>query len=416
MIWSSFFRQYRTVGISNPDHGPQLGSRPKTHTNAGVAATDEKAMKIAAVWGCVQLIANSVASMPLTVYRENPGEDRQVIPPGDQLRTLLTKRPNQYMKARDFRTAMTVQLALWGNAYAELIRDDRGYVRSMIPLRPGRMTPVIDEDGDLTYHYATRTSHKVFAPESILHLKGIQADGITGFERNDFARETYGVALAADQFAASQFRNGGRPGGIIEWDKVLKPEQRDKLKHIYEGISAGSLHANELWILEGGMKYHALDFAADQMQMLATRLHQKADIALYFGVPDVLIGAASSGANAWPAAFEQQVLSFLTFTLQAYTDEWEAALSYSVMPGASFGVDHDPAGLIKMDSMTKANYTSRLGQNGLMTRNEGRAILGLPKVEGGDELTVQTNLTPLGDLENATGSESTSAMSTEIRQ
>ena len=396
MNWNPW-RLFSKPGVSNPDTGYQLGALQSITTSSGISVTDERALKVSSVWACVQLISTSVAGMPLTVFRE--GKDgRESLEGRHYLNDILNIEPNQFMKPRDFRIAMTVQMALWNNAYAEIMRSGERIV-GMMPLRPGRMTPVITEGGSLIYEYQTEGGVKIFAKESIFHLSGISADGIVGFERNNYARETYGLSVSADTFASKQFANGGRPGGVLTIDEFLKPEQREQVRELYSGMSEGAQNTGKLWVLEGGMKYDALDFSADQMQMIGTRIHQLGEVARFFGVPDVLIGAGT-GTSAWPASFEQQMLSFLTFTLQAYTEEWESAIRYSLIPkGSDINVDHDTSGLIKMDSNAKANYLSRMTQNGLMTRNEGRERLNLPAMEGADELTVQTNLSNIEDLE-----------------
>lgn len=415
-IWTSFRRLFGSGGISNPDEGYQLGAIEKTYTSSGISVTDERALKVSAVWACTQLIANSVAGLPLNVYRAREG-GREPLKSRHYLTDLLHIRPNSMMKPRDFRLAMTVQMALWNNAYAEKIyQGDR--VVALNPLRPGRMTPFITRDGELTYHYAMEEGVKVFAEKSIFHLKGFGTDGIVGAERNNFARESYGLSVSADTYAAKQFANGGRPGGVLTIDQFLNAEQREQIRQLYSGMSEGAQNTGKLWVLEGGMKYDALDFSADQMQMLATRSHQISEIARFFGVPSVLIGAGDNSSTAWPASFEQQMLMFLTHTIQPYLDEWEAAIRFSLLPpGSDIDVDHDTAPLVKMDSQAKAEYLSKLVQNGLLTRNEGRKVLNLPEMEGGDDLTVQVNLSPIEDLENAIQvDESAGAMPSQVRQ
>lgn len=260
-------------GLSNKDTGYQVGGLGRTSTAAGISVTDERALKVSAVWACVQLIANSVASLPLNAYRKTKG-GQEVLKSRHFLTDLLQYQPNQYMKARDFRLAMTVQMALWSNAYAEILRSgDR--IIGLMPLRPGRMTPFITTDGELTYHYALEKGVKVYAKQSILHLKGFGTDGVVGAERNNFARETYGLSVSADTYAAKQFANGGRPGGVLTIDQFLKPDQREQIRQLYSGMSEGAQNAGKLWVLEGGIKYDALDFTADQMQMIATRTHQQ---------------------------------------------------------------------------------------------------------------------------------------------
>jgi HK97 family phage portal protein len=366
----------------------------------------------------VQLISNSVAGLPISIYNDTE-TGRKPIDRRHFLKDLLLSRPNRYMKPRDFRSAMTVQMALWGNAYAEIVRSGDRPV-ALMPLRPGRMTPYITDSGDLQYHYNLQSGVKIYAQESILHLKGFGVDGIVGVSRNDYAREAYGLTVSAETFAAKQFANGGRPGGVITFDAFLKPEQREQAKKLYEGMAEGAINGNRLWVLEGGSKYEGLDFAADQMQMLGTRLQQLSEIARFFGVPGVMIGAGETGSSAWPASFEQQMLSFLTFTLNAYLDEWESALVHALLPmGSSIGIDHDTAPLVKMDSAARSNYWARLVQNGLATRNEGRIAMNLSRADdpGADRLTVQTNLVQLEDLQDVSeSSESARTMPTEVRQ
>lgn len=418
-IWNSIVRLFNSPGLSNPDEGYQLGAIEKTSTESGISVTDERSLKVSAVWACVQLISTSVTGMPISVFRETK-DGREPLKSRHYLTDILNIRPNMYMKPRDFRMAMNVQMCLWNNAYAEIIRSgDR--IAGLMPLRPGRMTPVILPDGDLVYQYSVDGGVKVFAKESIFHLKGITSEGVVGLERNNYARETYGLSVSADTYAAKQFANGGRPGGVLTLDQFLKPEQREQVRELYSGMSEGAVNAGKMWVLEGGMKYEALDFTADQMQMIATRTHQLGEVARFFGVPDVLIGAGSNSSSAWPASFEQQMLAFLTFTLQAYTEEWEAAIRYSLLPGnTDINVDHDTSGLIKMDSTAQANYLSKLVQNGLLTRNEGRDRINMPAVDGGDELTIQVNLTSVDDLEEqgdaAQNDESAGQMPTEIQQ
>lgn len=417
-LFSPILRLFNIGGLSNPDKGYQAPSVESITTNSGASVTDERSLKISTVWACVQLIANTVASLPINIYKKDEGGRKEL--PDHFLTELINGRPNQYMKARDFRLAMTVQLALWNNAYCEILWSGERPV-GLMPLRPGRMAPFITNDGELTYHYSTENGVKIYSKRSILHFKGFGTDGIVGAGRNNYARESFGLTVAAEGYAASQFRNGGRPGGVLETDKFLTKEQRAQLADLYEGISKGTLDKNKLWILEGGFKYHALDFAADQMQMLATRHTQASEICRFFGVPDVLVNANTSSTSAWPASFEQQMLSFLTFTIQGYIDEWEAALADALLTRFErrrIEIDHDVSQLIKMDSTSRASYLSTLVQNGLATRNEARKVLKLPSVDGGDELTVQTNLSNIDDLEKIIGNQrqSSVAVQPQIRQ
>ncbi len=401
-LFSPILRLFNLGGINTSEKGLQSNGIGSGETATGVSVSDERAMQVSAVWACVQYITNSVCSLPLNFYEKTKDGRKEL--ERHHLNSLFHRSPNQIMKPRDFRKAMTMQMVLWSNAYAEITwLADRPV--SIIPLRPGRTTPFINEDGSLTYHYQTEHGVKVYSKQSILHLKGFGPDGVVGMSRVDYARETSGLSVAADTYAASQFKNGGRSGGgYLMFDKFLTPEQREDARKLYEGMSETAENKGKLWILEGGSKYDTDALNPDTMQMIETRKMQLGEIARFYGVPGVMIGAADGGSSAWPASFEQQLLSFLTFTLQDYLDEWECAIKESLLPPRDkmrIFADHDVTGFIKMDSAAKAGIQSTWVQNGLKTRNEIREINNDPPKDGGDDLTVQVNLTPVEMLSSA---------------
>lgn len=406
-LFSRIWARFGGGGLSNREKGAQQSGPNGTTTPSGIVLGDEGALGVSAVWACTQIITNSIASLPMDWYT-GQGDDRELLPADHPLSRLFLMRPNQYMKTRDFRKALTFQMAFWNNGYAKIDWNTKGEPIALTPLSPARMVPYRDETG-LTYHYSTVHGTHVFAQKSILHLKGMTSDGVAGLNRVGYARDTLGISASADKYASKQFANGGKPGGILKVDSFLSTEQREKMREIYEGVSATADNANKLWVLEGGVDYKQTDMDPDKMQMLGTREHQLGEVARYWGVPEALIGAGGK-ANAWPAAFEQQVLSFLTFTLQGYMDEWEAGLEDALVPiedKRTVSVDHDVDGFIRMDSKAKAAYLSSLVQNGLMARNEGRKKLKLAKSEqaGANDLTVQVNLTPLDQLERIDATE-----------
>jgi HK97 family phage portal protein len=397
--WPGWFSSYWNKEIVNPDLGEQLPGPGSQTTSSGITVSDEDALKISSVWACVQLITDSVSGIPLRWYRVS-GDQRKALEDSHFLSRLWRNRPNSYMKMRDFRRSMTFQLALWNNAYAKIDYGVNGDVVALTPMHPARMRVFRDSMG-LTYHYHGDKEIFVFSDQSVLHLKGMGPDGVIGLNRSDYGSDAYGLAKSADTYAAKQFANGGRPPGVLKTDQFLKPEQREALGKIYEGITATAENANKLWVLEGGTTYEMLAHDPNTMQMIESRIHQAGSIAQFFGVPAILIGANGTSTSAWPASFENQQLAFLTYTLNSYLDEWEEALADALVPSGQRGkviCDHDEDDFIKMDSQAKAAFLSTNAQNGLMTRNEGRAKLRLPRIEGGDELTAQVNLLPLNKL------------------
>jgi len=398
-LFSPILKLFGMGGLVSKDKGPQTASSGGNHTDAGISVTDERAMQVSAVWACVQYIVNSVCSLPINFYRRTSTGREEL--DNHYLVDLFHRSPNALMKPRDFRKAMTTQLAIWSNAYAYIEWSGNRPIY-ILPLRAGRMTPYIGETGDLTYHYATNDGVKIYAQKSILHMKGLGIDGISALERVNYARECLGLSVSADVYAAKQFKNSGHPGGgYLMLDQWLTDDQRKQARKLYDGLSETAYNKGKLWILEGGIQYKADSLNPDQMQMLETRKMQLSEIARFWGVPEALIGAGTGGASSWPASFEQQTLSFLTFTLQDYIDEWESALRHSLLPPQdrrNIIIDHDVSQFIKMDSVARGQYLGTLTQNGLMTRNEGRATLNMPERPNGDELTAQVNLAPLDKL------------------
>ena len=167
-LFTPILRLFGIGSLSNPDKGYQVGAVHKTSTDSGVSVSDERALKLSGVWACTQLISNSVAGLPLKVFRETEN-GREPLKSRHFLTDLLHKKPNQWMKPRDFRLAMTAQMAIWNNAYAEIAWSGDRPV-ALLPLRPGRMTPFLTDDGQLTYHYSVESGVKVYAQRSILHL------------------------------------------------------------------------------------------------------------------------------------------------------------------------------------------------------------------------------------------------------
>lgn len=394
-VWSSIWGD-----LTNPEEGAQATGPATYSTDSDIVVTDEAAMKISAVWACTQIITDSLSSIPLNWYRVNGAGDQKPLEAMHPIARLFRGRPNAHMKQRDFRRAMTFQLALWNNAYAKIDYGSMGQPVAITPLHPAKMVVHAGPSG-VTYHYHTENGIYVWAQKSILHLKGMGVEGMVGLNRSDFARNSYGIAVSADKYAAKQFANGGTPAGTLKVDEFLKPEQRAQLATIYEGISATAEGAGRLWVLEGGTSYEQIAHDPNTMQMIETRLHQVGDIARFFGVPGVLVGAGGGNTSAWPASFENQQLFFLTYTLSSYLDEWEASLMDALVEDGQKGkviCDHDEDDFVKMDAKTKAEYLASLRQNAYMTTNEGRAKLRLPAVEGGDDLAIQQNMTPIQKL------------------
>lgn len=394
--WARFFLR---GGLSNPDRGPQYSGPQPGPSATGTVVTDERAIQISAVFSAIRLISEACASLPLTVYERRADGAR--VEARDHWLAKLLRQPNDSMTARDFRLSVYTQLAAWGNAYVEKVPNSRGEPVELWPLKPEAMTPIRDGYEPLTYKYAT-AKPVTFTQKQILHAKGFSTEGFVGLSPLGMARQALGLAVASEEFAAAYYANGGKPSGVLMVDKpTLTKDQSKQLEEKYGSMAKGSEHrGNGLWVLPSFAKYQQITIPPEDAQMLQTRAFQIAEIARIFRVPLFLLMEMEK-STSWGTGLEQQDLAFLKYSIKPYLDAVEAAMNRWLLSDKereSFYVEHNVEGFLHTDSQAKALFLSQMVNNGLMTRNEGRAKLNLPPDKDGDALTVQTALTPLGKL------------------
>lgn len=396
-FYTSVLRFFGVGQLANPESGAQQSGPTTRGTESGIVVSDERAMQVAAVWSCVRLIAETVASLPLGFYRTE-GDDRAKLERSHPLVELFGRKPNAMMTAQEFREAMTCQLALWGNAYA-LIDWIGDRPVALTPLKPECVTPM-RAGSMVTYHVATGSGVTVLAKRSVFHLKGFGTDGIIGLSPLAYARQVLGVTVSADKYASKSFANGGRPGGVLTLDRFLEPKQRELVRDLYSNLSATADNAGQLWVLEGGMKYESISIPPDDMQMLQSRQFQLGEIARIFRVPSHLINDTEK-STSWGSGIEQLNLGFLQYTLRPYLTRWECVLRDCLLTPVerdTLVVEHNVEGLLRADSAARASFYAQMAQNGLMSRNEIRRKENLPAAIGADALTAQVNLAPLDKL------------------
>ena len=396
--WNSYGGVYQGGALQNPDTGAQHSRPLPRRTASNVTVTDERAMMISAVFACVRLLVQTGATLPLGFYSRDP-DGREALPQDHYLCQLLKYRPNNFMTAKEFRQAMWTQRVLWGNGYAKIKWMGERPV-SLTPLKPEAMSVYRGTSG-LQYKYNTKDGVKEYSQRDIFHLKGFSSDGIMGMSALGYARETLGLSVAADQSAGKSIN--GQANAVLELDEIPTSAQTEKLRELYgSGNQAAEFQSDGgLMITPGGLKYRGISIPPDDLQLLESRQFQIPEIARFFGVPTVMIDGAAGATAAWPASYEQQVLSFLTFGLKPYLEEWEDVVVSALLQPSdqrSIYVEHKVDGLLRTDSAGRSAFYSQMTQNGIMSRNEARKKENLPRVEGADDLTVQVNLTPLDDL------------------
>ena len=375
-------------------------------TTAGMTVNERTAMQTTAVYACVRILSEAIAGLPLHVYQYRMDGSKERFPQ-HPLYTLLHNEPNPEMTSFVFRETLMSHLLLWGNAYAQIVRNGRGQPVALYPLLPSKMEVSRAPNGQLLYTYYRDTDECGLKPkggyvtlrrDEVLHIPGLGFDGLVGYSPIAMAKNAIGMALATEEYGARFFANGANPGGVLEHPGVIKDVQR--VKDSWNAAYQGSGNAHRVAVLEEGMKFQAIGIPPEQAQFLETRKFQIDEIARIFRVPPHMVGdlEKSSFSN-----IEQQSLEFVKYTLDPWVVRWEQSLCQALL------LPSEKSELFirfNLDGLLRGDYASRMTgyatgrQNGWLSANDIRELEDMnhiPASEGGDLYLINGNMTKLAD-------------------
>ena len=371
-------------------------------TTAGKIVTERSAMQMTAVYSCVRILAEAIAGLPLHLYRyTDEGSKEKAL--DHPLYLLLHDEPNPEMSSFVFRETLMTHLLLWGNAYAQIIRNGKGEVVALYPLMPNKMTVDRDPEGHLYYQYnrssdeAIKPSQTVILqPRDVLHIPGLGFDGLVGYSPIAMAKNAIGLAIATEEYGAKFFANGAAPSGVLEHPGTIKDPQR--VRDAWQSQFGGSSNSGKVAVLEEGMKYTPISIAPEQAQFLETRKFQINEIARIFRVPPHMVGdlEKSSFSN-----IEQQSLEFVKYTLDPWVIRWEQSLQRALIrqdEKAKYFVKFNLEGLLRGDYQSRMTGYATARQNGWMSANDIRELENLDRIpaeDGGDLYLINGNMLPL---------------------
>lgn len=374
-------------------------------TTSGKTVNERTALQTTAVYACVRILSETIASLPLHVYRYTEGgkaKDTEHV-----LYTLLHDEPNPDMTSFVFRETLMSHLLIWGNAYSQILRDRSGQVIGLYPLLPDQMSVHRSEKGKLYYVYNRYEEDNpnfqekgsiVLSQEEVLHIPGLGFDGLIGYSPIALAKNAVGMTLACEEYGASFFGNGANPGGVLEHPGILKDPA--KVRDSWNAVYQGTRNAHKVAVLEEGMSYKQIGIPPEEAQFLETRKFQINEIARLFRIPPHMVGdlEKSSFSN-----IEQQSLEFVKYTLDPWVVRFEQALKKSLLLPEEkkthfikFNVD----GLLRGDYQSRMNGYAIGRQNGWLSTNDIRELEELnpiPPEEGGDLYLINGNMTKLKD-------------------
>lgn len=374
-------------------------------SSAGKNVNERSAMQMTAVYACVRILSEAVAGLPLHLYRykEDGGKEKAI---DHSLYHLLHDEPNKEMSSFIFRETLMTHLLLWGNAYAQIIRNGKGEVIALYPLMPNKMKVDRGEDGEIYYIYSRSTdeantkedSTVVLTPREVLHIPGLGFDGLVGYSPIAMAKNAIGLAIATEEYGAKFFANGAAPSGVLEHPGIIKDPAR--LRENWNSTFGGSANSGKVAVLEEGMKYTPISISPEQAQFLETRKFQINEIARIFRIPPHMVGdlEKSSFSN-----IEQQSLEFVKYTLDPWIIRWEQSLSRSLLTPdekKTYFFKFNLEGLLRGDYASRMNGYATARQNGWMSANDIRELENLDKIPaelGGDLYLINGNMLPLNN-------------------
>ena len=375
-------------------------------TTSGKPVNERTAMQTTAVYACVRILAEAVASLPLHVYEYQDDGGKKLVH-DHPLYYLLHDEPNPEMTSFVFRETLMSHLLIWGNAYAQIIRDGAGRVLGLYPLLPDKMEVQRDDRGNIYYVYSRNSDENPMfkeygniklKAEDVLHIPGLGFDGLIGYSPIAMAKNAVGMTLACEEYGASFFANGANPGGVLEHPGVLKDPSkvRESWNSVYRGVS----NAHKIAVLEEGMKYQQIGIPPEEAQFLETRKFQINEIARLYRIPPHMVGDLdkSSFSN-----IEQQSLEFVKYTLDPWVIRWEQSLQRSLLlPGekGKYFIKLNVDGLLRGDYQSRMNGYAVGRQNGWFSANDIREMENMnpiPDEEGGNLYLINGAMTKLAD-------------------
>lgn len=367
-----------------------------SQAKSGVVVNEQTALRVTAYLAAVKIISETVASLPLFVYKrlETGGKARA---PDHPAYEVLHNQANSEMTAYQFRETFQGHVLNWGNGYAEIERDGGGRIRGLWPLLPDRTWPERNPGtGKIRYRTTLPDGQQVLLPfENVLHVPGFGFDGLVGYNPVRLAREAIGLALATEEFGANFFGQGANPSGIIEYPGKLSDPAYQRYKQEIREKHEGLSKSHRIMVLEEGLKFHQVTIPPEEAQFLETRKFQVSEIARIFRIPPHMLGDLE---RATFSNVEQQSIDFVVHTIRSWLVRWEQAIRSKLFTVserrqgvfAEFLVD----GLLRGDIQSRYAAYAVGRQNGWLSANDIRERENMNPIEGGDIYLVNGNMLP----------------------
>ncbi len=409
MSWLSRLSDFKDSilvrGISNTDFWLLKAIQRSTGSAAGVNVTADTALAVSAVYACVKVLAETIASLPLMLYeRKGDGKEPASKHP---LYPLLHDAPNDLQTSFEWREDLVAHIALRGNTYNQKVESGSGKLIELIPLNPLNMNPVV-KDGKIIYEYTHEDGKReTFPAGKIWHVKNMPIscsysgglpEGVLGLSPISVARESVGLSLAADQYGGRYFSNNATVGLAVSYPDGVTLGDNAKT-FLKESLAEYAKMENKFksLILDHGGKIEKIGMSNLDSQFLESRNFQIEEIARIFRVPPIMIGHPTNTMTY--ASAEQLFLAFATYTIRPWCVRLEQSMNRYLIPERERGryfFEFNLAGLLRGDTKSMNESFNIAHNGGWMNIDEIRALINMNPLPGGKG---QAYLQPLNMVE-----------------
>ena len=337
----------------------------------GMRVTPETAMKTGVYFACARIVAETVASLPLHLYRRVSDEvtERATNVP---LYTVLARRPNSWQTRYEWIEQMCLHLGFYGSAYNLKVPGVRGSVTELHPLHPAGMEVQQEDDRSLTYLYRDPGTGRqvVYRDDQIMHVRWLSFDGINGAVPIDLGKDAINLARSLEKYASTFYANNAQPGVILHTDQALPREVREQLRDQWNNRHSGPGRAGQTAILSNGLKADTISATNQESQLAELWLQALLAVCRVWRMPPHMV--QELGRATW-GNLSSEMVSFEKFTIQPWLRRIEGAIERDLLGDddnlyAEFLVE----GLLRSDITTRYQAYEVGIRNGWLTPDEVR--------------------------------------------
>jgi len=386
------------TNLSNPDSW--LIDMWGSPTSSGVSVTEETAIKFSAVYACVKILSETIASLPFNILKED-GNIKQIAR-DHPLFNLVHNEPNSIMTSFQFRQLIQASALLWGNGYALILRTPYMRPTYLKFIHPKDVDPYIVTLKDKTQarYYKVAGIAKPVPDTDMIHISALSFDGVKGKSPIEVARENIGLGLAQEKFGADFFKNDASFSGYIKHPGKLNQTGQENLSKSWSKKYSGEGNRFKTPVLEEGSEFISIGIPPEQAQWIASRKFQLEEVARIYGVPLHMLANLDRSTNN---NIEFQGIEFVQNTLRSWIVNWEQEFNKKIFREDEkhiFYVKFNLQGLLRGDSVTRSDYYTKMRNMGVMSANEIRLLEDMNPIEDGDTYLIPLNMADPSKINN----------------